>query len=119
MFKSKKNRFVALEVNEYVIRAIVMNSLDIKQAVVYEHPLQPGIIEGDTIRDEMALFDELKELVPAWGIKRHDVRFFVPDSSVMMKSFEHPTDVVAGKLKAYVEMELGRTIHLPFAQSAY
>ena len=40
MFKSKKNRFVALEVNEYVIRAIVMNSLDIKQAVVYEHPLQ-------------------------------------------------------------------------------
>ena len=116
MFKSKKNRFVALEVNEYVIRAIVMNSLDIKQAVVYEHPLQPGIIEGDTIRDEMALFDELKALVPAWGIKRHDVRFFVPDSSVMMKSFEHPTDVVAGKLKAYVEMELGRTIHLPFAQ---
>ena len=75
---------------------------------------KPGIIEGDTIRDEMALFDELKELVPAWGIKRHDVRFFVPDSSVMMKSFEHPTDVVAGKLKAYVEMELGQTIHLPF-----
>jgi len=114
MFKSKKNRFVALEVNEYVIRAIVMNSLDIKQAVVYEHPLKVGIIEGDAIRDEMALFDELKALVPSWGIKRHDVRFFVPDSSVMMKSFEHPTDVVAGKLKAYVEMELGRTIHLPF-----
>lgn len=114
MFKSKKKRFVALEVNEYVIRAIVMNSLDIKQAVVYEHPLKAGIIDGDTIRDEMALFDELKELVPAWGMKRHDVRFFVPDSSVMMKSFEHPTDVVSAKLKAYVEMELGQTIHLPF-----
>jgi len=115
MFKSKKNRFVALEVNEYVIRAIVMNSLDIKQAVLYELPLKPGIIEGDTIRDEMALFEELKSLVHAWGVKQHDVRFFVPDSSVMMKSFEHPADVVTAKLKAYVEMELGRTIHLPFA----
>ncbi|WP_342598509.1 pilus assembly protein PilM [Psychrobacillus sp. FSL H8-0483] len=114
MFKSKKKRFVALEVNEYLIRAIVMNSPDIKQAVVYEHPLKAGIIEGDMIRDEMALFDELKELVPAWGMKRHDVRFFVPDRSVMMKTFEHPADVTSAKLKAYVEMELGQTIHLPF-----
>ncbi|MEK4486612.1 pilus assembly protein PilM [Psychrobacillus sp. FSL H8-0484] len=115
MFKSKKKCFVALEVNEYLIRAIVMNSLDLKQSVVHEHPLKPGIIEGDTIRDEMALYDELKELVPTWGIKRHDVRFFVPDQSVMMKTFEHPSDVTSSKLKAYVEMELGQTIHLPFS----
>lgn len=114
MFKTKKNRFVALELNEYVIRAIVMNSLDVNQAVVYELPLAAGIIEGDSIRDEMALFDEFKGLVDTWGIKRHDVRFFVQDSSVMMKTFEHPSDVVGNKLKAYVEMELGQTIHLPF-----
>ena len=114
MFKSKKNRFVALELNEYVIRAIVMNNQDVHQAVVYEQPLSAGIIEGDSIRDEMALFDEFKNLVDTWGIKRHDVRFFVPDSSVMMKTFEHPADVAGNKLKAYVEMELGQTIHLPF-----
>ncbi|MFJ7826930.1 type IV pilus biogenesis protein PilM [Psychrobacillus sp. NPDC096623] len=114
MFKTKKNRFVAIELNEYVIRAIVMNSQVINQAVVYEQPLSAGIIEGDSIRNEMALFDEFKKIVDVWGIKRHDVRFFVPDSSVMMKSFEHPADVVSSKLKAYVEMELGQTIHLPF-----
>ncbi|SDM80072.1 type IV pilus assembly protein PilM [Psychrobacillus sp. OK028] len=114
MFKTKRNRFVALELNEYVIRVIVMNNQDVNQAVVYEQPLSPGIIEGDSIRDEMALFDEFKKMVEVWGIKRHDVRFFVQDSSVMMKTFEHPSDVVAGKLKAYVEMELGQTIHLPF-----
>lgn len=114
MFKTKKNRLVALELNEYVIRAIVMNSQDVNQAVFYEQPLIAGVIEGDSIRDEMALFDEFKKVVDAWGIKRHDVRFFVPDSSVMMKSFEHPADVVASKLKAYVEMEIGQTIHLPF-----
>ena len=114
MFKTKKKRFIALELNEYVIRAIVMNNLDVNQAVVYEHPLNTGIIEGDSIRDEMALYDIFKNLVDVWGIKRHDVRFFVPDSSVMMKTFEHPSDVVGNKLKAYVEMELGQTIHLPF-----
>ena len=116
MFKSKKKRFVALDVNEYVIRAIVMNSPDLNQAAVYEHPLKVGVIEGDTIRDEMALYDELKELVHKWGMKRYDVRFFVPDSLVMMKTFEHPSDVISSKLKSYVEMELGQTIHLPFSQ---
>lgn len=115
MFKSKKNRFVAMELKEYVIRACVMNTPVISQAVLYEAPLQAGLIEGDTIQDEMALYDELKRLVDKWGIKRHEVRFFVPDGSVMMKTFEHPPDVTSDKLKAYVEMELGRTIHLPFS----
>lgn len=115
MFKKKNKRCVALEINEYVIRAIVMASPDINLAKVYEHPLPLGILEGDIIKDEMALFEQMKESVNAWGIKRHDVRFFVPDSSVMMKTFEHPAEIAATNLKAYVEMELGRTIHLPFS----
>ncbi|MEK5216303.1 type IV pilus biogenesis protein PilM [Psychrobacillus sp. FSL H8-0487] len=114
MFKIKRKRLVAIELNEYIIRAIVMTNQDVNQTVVYEQPLSAGIIEGDSIRDEMALYDTFKNLVDVWGIKRHDVRFFVPDSSVMMKTFEHPSDVVGNKLKAYVEMELGQTIHLPF-----
>ena len=32
----------------------------------------------------------------------------------MMRSFEHPKDIQSDKLKGYVEMELGRTLHLPF-----
>ena len=116
MFKKKKQRVVALEIDEYIIRAIKMNSADINESTVYESPMRPNIFEGDIIRDEMALYELIKELVELWGMKRHDVRFFVPDSSVMMKSFEHPADIPSAKLKAYVEMELGRTIHLPFSQ---
>ncbi|MFF2755061.1 type IV pilus biogenesis protein PilM [Psychrobacillus sp. NPDC058041] len=116
MFKSKKKRFVALEVNANIIRAIVLDSPDINQATLYEQPLQAGIMDGDVIRDEMALYDILKDLIKEWGIKRYDVRFFVPDSLVMMKTFEHPKDLISSKLKGYVEMELGRTIHLPFSQ---
>jgi len=63
MFKKKKNRFVVLEVNEYVIRAIVMNNPDINEATIFEHSLQAGVIEGDLVKDEMALFETLKELI--------------------------------------------------------
>ena len=115
MFKKKKNRFVVLEVNEYIIRAIVMNNPDINEATIFEHSLPAGVIEGDFVKDEMALFETLKELIQKWGIKKSDVRFFVPDSTVMMKTFEHPRDLEPSKLKGYVEMELGRTIHLPFS----
>jgi len=115
LFKKKKNRFVVLEVNEYLIRAIVMNTTDINEAMIFEHSLPAGVIEGDLVKDEMALFETLKELIRKWGIKKSDVRFFVPDSTVMMKAFEHPRDLDSSMLKGYVEMELGRTIHLPFS----
>ncbi|SEM51449.1 type IV pilus assembly protein PilM [Paenisporosarcina quisquiliarum] len=116
MFKKKTKRYVALDLNEYIIRAIVMAGSDIEQAAVYEYPLNKDIFENDILVDEMALYETLKTLIELWGIKRYNVQFFVPDSTVMLKTFEHPSDVTSDKLKGYVEMELGRTIHLPFSQ---
>ena len=55
----------------------------------------------------MAFFDLLKGLVKDWNISKHDLRFFVPDHSVMMRTFEHPKDLASDQLKGYVEMELG------------
>ena len=69
-----------------------------------------GIIE-----DELAFFELLKDHVKNWGIKGQNVSFYVPESTVMMKAIEHTQeleDVVS--IKQYVEMEIGRTIHLPF-----
>lgn len=116
MFKKKTKRYVALDLNEYIVRAIVMAGSDIEQAAVYEYPLNKDIFENDILVDEMALYETLKTLIELWGIKRYNVRFFVPDSTVMLKTFEHPSDVTSDKLKGYVEMELGKTIHLPFSQ---
>ncbi|WP_427137099.1 type IV pilus biogenesis protein PilM [Psychrobacillus psychrodurans] len=116
MFKKKTKRYVALDLNEYIVRAIVMAGSDIEQAAVYEYPLNKDIFENDILVGEMALYETLKTLIELWGIKRYNVRFFVPDSTVMLKTFEHPSDVTSDKLKGYVEMELGRTIHLPFSQ---
>ncbi|MCK1996564.1 pilus assembly protein PilM [Psychrobacillus psychrodurans] len=116
MFKKKTKRYVVLDLNEYIVRAIVMAGSDIEQAAVYEYPLNKDIFENDILVDEMALYETLKTIIELWGIKRYNVRFFVPDSTVMMKTFEHPSDVTSAKLKGYVEMELGQTIHLPFSQ---
>ena len=100
--------------NDFFIRALICDDGDLANAKMYEYPLPSGIVEDEIVQDEMAFFDLLKELVKEWNISKHDLRFFVPDHSVMMRTFEHPKSIESDRLKEYVEMELGRTIHLPF-----
>src|SRR5690606_26822498 len=66
--------------------------------------------------DEMAMFELIKANVQNWGGKKQNVCFLVPDTSVLLKSFEHPPDVNGNDLKEFVQMELGRSIHLPFQE---
>ena len=105
---------VSVELNDYVLRAFI-NKGDIEQAEVLEMPLPVGVIQDGAIADEMALFEQLKLNTGKLG-KKHPIRFFVPDTSVLMKQFDVPDDVEAKDLRGYVEMELGNTIHLPFQE---
>jgi type IV pilus assembly protein PilM len=114
MFRSKKNRIVSLEMNDFYIRILCVKDGDLATATHYEYPLPTGIVVDEIVIDELAFFDLLKGLAKNWNIAKHDLRFFVPDHSVMMRTFEHPKDLSVDELKGYVEMELGRTIHLPF-----
>ena len=47
--------------------------------------LPQGIIEDEIVQDEIAFFEVLKRIVKEWNISRHELRFFVPDHSVMMR----------------------------------
>ncbi|WP_210468779.1 type IV pilus biogenesis protein PilM [Sporosarcina sp. 6E9] len=114
MFRRNKNRVVSIEMNDYVIRGLITQDGDLETAKVYEYALPPGVIVDEVLVDELAFFELLKNLVKDWNISRHDLRFFVPDHSVMMRTFDHPKELASNELKGYVEMELGRTIHLPF-----
>ncbi len=114
MFGRKKNRVVSLELNDFLIRVFIVNDGDVANATVYEYPLPAGLVVDETVQDELAFFELLKALAKDWNIAKHDVRFFAQDHSVMMRAFEHPKDIQSDKLKGYVEMELGRTLHLPF-----
>lgn len=110
-----KKKVLSVELNDYVIRALSSSGQSLETAKIYEFPLEQGIVEEGIILDEMRFFELLKEQAAEWGGKHQQVRFFVPDSSVMMKSFPVPTNLEPSKLKAYVEMEIGRSIHLPFS----
>jgi type IV pilus assembly protein PilM len=114
MFRRNKNRVVSIEMNDYVIRGLITQDGDLETTKVYEYALPPGVIVDEILVDELAFFEILKSLVKDWNISRHDLRFFVPDHSVMMRTFDHPKELASDELKGYVEMELGRTIHLPF-----
>lgn len=114
MFTKKKKSHVSIEIKDYILRAIVAKGADPSQWKGYEMPLAQGIVEGSVIHDEMELFDLMKNDVAKWAGKKQSARIFVPDTSVLLKSFEHPDDIEWNELKGYVEMELGQSIHLPF-----
>ncbi|MEK5231268.1 pilus assembly protein PilM [Lysinibacillus sp. FSL K6-0232] len=114
MFKRKKKSHVSIELKDYVLRAIVAKGPEPSQWQAYEYPLATGIVENGTIVDEVALFEIIKEQVVKWTGKKQAVRLFVPDTTVLLKTFEHPKDVQSQELRGYAEMELGHSIHLPF-----
>lgn len=114
--KKKRKSHVAIEIKDYILRALVAKGTDPAQWKGYELPLPQGIVEDSVIQDELAMFDLLKSQVAKWTGKKQSTRIFVPDVSVLFKSFEHPSDLAAKDLKGFVEMELGQSIHLPFQQ---
>ncbi|KGR79643.1 type IV pilus biogenesis protein PilM [Ureibacillus manganicus] len=115
MFKQKKkSSHVSIELNDYVFRALVMKGHSFVDAKVIEVELPRGVVQEASIQDELELFNIFKSIAVKLAGKKQSVRFFVPDPTILLKSFEHPSDVETSKLKEYVEMELGHTIHLPF-----
>lgn len=110
----KKKRIVAIELSDFYIRALHFIEGDIENASVFEEVLPAGLVEEEVVQDEMQFYDLLSELVKKWGIAKDDLYFFVPDHAVLMRVFKYPDDLPIDRLKGYVEMEIGASIHLPF-----
>lgn len=114
MFKLGTKTSISIFLNDYVLRALVKKGPSVAQWQVHEIPLPKGMIEDAIISDEIAFFGLLKENTSKLQGKKHNVRLFVPDTSVLLKTFEHPHDIESKNLKEFVEMEIGQSIHLPF-----
>ena len=114
MFFKKKKQHVALVYNDFMLNVLTSNSADLTQSKIYSVPLEEGIVVEGIIEDELAFFELLKDQVKKWGLKGQNVSFFVPESTVMMKAIDHPAELKDPvSIKEYVEMEIGRSIHLP------
>lgn len=116
MFNLKRKSHVSILVNDYVVRALVSNGSVLNQPVIYEIPLPKTAVQEGSITDEMAMYELIKENVQNWGGKKQNVRFLVPDTSILLKTFEHPADISGKNLKEFVQMEIGQSIHLPFQE---
>lgn len=114
MFGLKKKAYLSLELNDYVLRILTKSGQEDNEWQLLEIPVPAYIMEDANIVDEMGLYDLMKEKLHKVTSKHQPVRIFVPDTSVLLKTFEHPPTVKQEELLGYVQMELGRTIHLPF-----
>ena len=116
MFNMKRKSHVSIVISDYVMRALVLKGATVDQPVIYETPLQKTVVREGSIIDEMAMYELIKANVQNWGGRRQNVRFLVPDTSILLKTFEHPADISGKNLKEFVQMELGQSIHLPFQE---
>ncbi|AOV07600.1 type IV pilus biogenesis protein PilM [Sporosarcina ureilytica] len=112
----KKKRTVSIELTDFYIRALSFTEGDLLESLLFEHPLPADLVEEEVVQDEMAFYELIKTLVKEWSIAKHELRFFVPDHAILMRTIEHPGKLSTEAIKEFVEMELGSTIHLPFEQ---
>lgn len=116
MFSFGKAKGTAnIVIDDYVIRMVENKGSDLDSLqIAVEKPLPKHVIENGRVVDELAFFEFMKEAVQEWGIKGCFVRFFVPQSLVIIREIDFPSDVTADKVKSYVHLEIGNTIHFPF-----
>src|SRR5690625_3447760 len=116
----KSKRTANLVIDDYVIRMVENNGKDLTSIkIIKEKPIPLNTIENGKIVDELAFFDFMKEVVQAWGIKKRNVRFYVPHTLVIMREIELPEEVKQDEIKQYITMEIGNTIHFPFENPVF
>ena len=104
---------LGIELNDYVIRALHRSTKD-ASFDVYEAPVPPGLVVQGEIDDTAALQSFLKETFDTWGVPRSETCFFVSDEAILTRPIEMPAESDYPTLDAFVAMELGQTIHVPF-----
>ncbi|NCU16938.1 type IV pilus biogenesis protein PilM [Pallidibacillus pasinlerensis] len=113
LFSNKK--IINLVFDDYALRMVEYNGGGLSKVKnVQEKAIPNGLLEHGRISDELEFYDFMKGTVQDWGIKRRNVRFYVPDSMLIMKKVEFPAELKDDEIKGHFYMELGQTLYLPF-----
>lgn len=106
---------------DYVIRILEASGQHLENAkVIAEKPLAQGLIENGRITDEIQFYQVIKELVKKYSLKNRLVRFYVPNSLVIMRQVEFPTHLKdKEEIIDYFSLEIGKNIHLPFKEPVF
>lgn len=104
-------------VEDHAIRIVVGKGLRLDDIALYVERVVPtGLIKEGQVADELAFSEFMQSLVDEYGLKKADVRFYAPNSLVMMRQVDIPNDVKDRELKAHFELEVGISLHLPFEE---
>lgn len=116
----KNKRIANLIIDDYVIRLVDNNGQDLQSIKrIEEKSLPVGMIENGRIVDEIEFYNFMKQLVADWGLKKREIRFYVPHSLIIMRDIELPQDVKFDEAKDYIQLETGNTIHFPFKDPVF
>lgn len=117
----RSKKVINIVIEDYILRIIETNGHDISTVKLFEERIVPsGLIEHGKITDEIAFYEFMKELVKELGFKNRQVRFNVPNSIVIMRQVDLPTNLKGRKeINEYLEMEIGKSIHLPFQEPIF
>ncbi len=84
-----------------------------------ERMLPVGVITNGKIQDYETLVMILEECLQEWKIQKRQVRFLVPESFVIIRKLNIPSNVQDDEIKGYLYLELGSSIHLPFDEPVF
>ncbi|WP_158595070.1 type IV pilus biogenesis protein PilM [Oceanobacillus piezotolerans] len=116
----KSKKIINIVIEDYIIRITENTGKGLTSLrLLREKPLPLGFLENGKIIDEIGFFDFMKELVKEFGIKNRQVRFYVPNSLVIMREVDFPAGLKEKEITEYFRDEIGKSIHLPFKDSVF
>src|SRR5690625_3622267 len=96
----KSKRTANIVIDDYVIRMVENNGKDLASLrIVAEKPIPNNIIDNGRVVDEPEFYEFMKTTVQEWGIRNRSVRFFVPQSIMILREIELLEDVKKTKRK--------------------
>ncbi|WP_062355436.1 type IV pilus biogenesis protein PilM [Bacillus kwashiorkori] len=111
---------INLVIDDYALRMVDHSGGDLTHVkTLKEKAIPHGLLEHGRIIQEMEFYHFIRDVVDQWGIKRRAVRFYVPDSLVIMKKVTFPAYLKDNEIIGHFNMELGQTLYLPFDNPSF
>ncbi|MFD2046322.1 type IV pilus biogenesis protein PilM [Ornithinibacillus salinisoli] len=115
----KPAKVINLVIEDYVIRMVEINGSNISSIKIKEKAIPFGLIENGKILDEIGFFEFMKKFVKEFGVKNRHVRFYVPNSLVIMRQVKFPMNLRDKEIDEYFREEIGKSLHLPFKDPVF
>ncbi|WP_026671475.1 type IV pilus biogenesis protein PilM [Alkalihalobacterium bogoriense] len=119
LFQGNK-KSISIVLHDYVVRMVEMQGTDFSSVKrISEKYIPAGIIQDGKMVDEIGFFEFMQHLVTEWNIKGKTVKFYVPDSTVILKKVDIPPNVPEDEILGHFLMEIGQSLHFPFQNPVF